>query len=191
MTLALWCAWCKKRYDREHMAPDFLIRVIADAAVIPVVLIGVAVLVFKIPKGQRFKAYCRILMAGLTAYLLAKIVAEIYQPSEQRPFEQLGVKAGASFLPNPGFPSDHALFVTAIALAVWFETRMKKTSILLAVLVVLVCVGRVAALVHSPLDVIGGVVIALVGAVWYVQRAPVNQKESHGKSNHRRTSDAA
>jgi membrane-associated phospholipid phosphatase len=35
-------------------------------------------------------------------------------------------------------------------------------------LVVTVGVGRVLALVHTPIDVIGGVLIALVGALWYL-----------------------
>lgn len=154
------------------MTFELLIRIIADGAVVPVILIGAYMLVFRIPKGQRFQAYCRILMAGLTAYLIAKIAGSVYQPSMERPFEQLGVQAGALFLNNPGFPSDHALFVTAIACAVWFETRHKAISIVLALLVFLVCIGRVLALVHSPLDVIFGVLIALVGALWYqdVQR---------------------
>ncbi len=149
------------------MVLDFLVRFIADAAVILVVLIAAWALLFKIPKGHRYKAYCRILMAGLTAYLIAKFVAAIYQPTDLRPFEVMGVDPGASYLDNPGFPSDHALFVTAILCAVWFETRLKKTTIILLTLVLLICVGRVVALVHTPLDVIGGVVIALVGALWY------------------------
>ena len=154
------------------MTFDLIIRLIADAAVIPVALIGAYVLLFKIPRGGRFEAYSRILTAGLTAYLIAKFVATIYQPSFERPFETLGVAPGALYLNNPGFPSDHALFVTAIAAAVWFETRMKKTTILLVSLVALVCIGRVLALVHTPLDVIAGVVIGLIGAVWYVQKVP-------------------
>lgn len=150
------------------MTLEAIIRIIADGAVIPVVLIGTYMLVFKVPKGKRFEAYCRVLMAGLTAYLIAKLIGSVYQPSIERPFELLGVEAGASFLDNPGFPSDHALFVAAIALAVWFETRNKAISLLLAGLVIVVCVGRVLALVHTPLDVIFGVIIAAVGAVWYV-----------------------
>lgn len=172
------------------MPPELLIRLIADIAVFPVVLIGAYALIFKVPKGQRFQAYSRILLAGLTAYMLAKFVATIYQPSDMRPFELLGVKAGAAFLNNPGFPSDHALFVTAITAAVWFETRMKKTTLLLIGLVLAVCIGRVLALVHTPLDVIGGVVIALVGALWYLQKPitmhAVEKRGQHGKSNHRR-----
>jgi membrane-associated phospholipid phosphatase len=156
---------------------ETIIRLIADAAVIPVVLIGAYVLLFKIPKGGRFEAYSRILLAGLTAYLIAKFIATIYQPSLERPFETLGVAAGALYLNNPGFPSDHALFVTAITLAVWFETKMKKTSLLLAILVLLICIGRVVALVHTPADVIAGVAIALIGAVWYVNKVPVDKRK--------------
>ena len=152
------------------MTPDLLIRLLADLAVIPVVLLGAYALLFKVPKGQRFQAYSRVLMAGLTAYLLAKFIGFVYQPSDLRPFELLGVEPGASFLDNPGFPSDHVLFVTAITLAVWFETKQKLISLILVGLVAAVAIGRVLALVHSPLDVIGGLVIACIGALWYVQK---------------------
>lgn len=154
------------------MTFDTLIRIIADGAVIPVILIGTYMLVFKIPRGHRYEAYCRILMAGLTAYLIAKLAGSIYQPSLERPFELLGVQAGASFLNNPGFPSDHALFVTAITCAVWFETRHKVVSLILVGLVLTVCVGRVLALVHTPVDVIFGVLIGLIGALWYLDVQP-------------------
>lgn len=107
-------------------------------------------------------------MAGLTALLVAKLMATFFQPASERPFELLGVSPGASFLDNPGFPSDHALFVTAITLAVWFETKQKYLTYALLVLLVLVCVGRVAALVHTPLDVIGGIFAGLTGALWYL-----------------------
>lgn len=165
------------------MTPEFLIRLIADAAVIPVVLIGAWAVLFKVPKGHRFEAYSRILMAGLTAYMLAKFIGTVYQPATLRPFELLGVDPGAYYLNNPGFPSDHALFVTAITCAVWFETRMKKTSLLLASLVILICVGRVVALVHTPLDVIGGVAIALIGALWYSNVPRKQEVHGHGKGH--------
>lgn len=151
------------------MQQDILIRLLADATLIPVVLLGAWALVFKIPRGQRYEAYTRIVMAGLTAYLVAKLIGIVYQPGGARPFEVLGVTAGASSLNNPGFPSDHALFATAVVLAVWFETRLKVVSIIMALCVVLMGVGRVLALVHTPLDIIGGVVIACVGILWYLQ----------------------
>jgi len=150
------------------MTSEIIIRIIADGAVIPVILIGAYMLIFKIPKGHRFEAYSRILMAGLTAYLIAKFASILYQPSAERPFELLGVHAGALYLNNPGFPSDHTLFATAITCAVWFETRQKVVTLIMAILVVLICVGRVLALVHTDMDVIFGVIIGLIGALWYL-----------------------
>jgi membrane-associated phospholipid phosphatase len=146
-----------------------IIRLFADGAVIPIVLIAGYLLLFKVPAGHKYEAYTRILMAGLTSYLVAKLLGSVWQPSGERPFEILGVAPGASYLNNPGFPSDHALFTAFLTFAVWFETRQKKLSILLAILTLLVCIGRVLALVHTPLDVIGGLVVASVGALWYLQ----------------------
>lgn len=149
------------------MTQDLIIRIMADYAIFPVILIGAYALIFKVPKGHRLQAYSRVLMAGLTAYFLAKIIGMVFQPTGERPFELLGKAAGASFLNNPGFPSDHTLFVAAIVFAVWFETRQKTLTIILIGLLAAICIGRVVALVHTPADVIGGVVIAAIGAIWY------------------------
>ncbi|MEO6109838.1 MAG: phosphatase PAP2 family protein [Candidatus Saccharimonadales bacterium] len=164
------------------MTQELLIHLIADGAVIPVFLIGAYVLLFKIPKGHRWESYARIIMAALTAYLFARFIGTIYQPEALRPFQIAGTEAGALYLNNPGFPSDHALFVTVITAAVWFETRMKKTTLVLVGLVILICIGRVIAGVHTPLDVIGGVVIALVGSLWYFNKTGGQKVKKHGKS---------
>ena len=156
------------------MTTQTLIELLADGAVIPIVLVAGYALLFKIPKDYRMEAYARIIMAGLTAYLIAKLLASVYQPSGERPFEILGVAPGASYLNNPGFPSDHALFTTFLTLAVWFETRQKSIAISLAILTLLVCIGRVLALVHTPLDVIGGIIVACIGALWYLQGSNKN-----------------
>lgn len=151
------------------MTMQTIIELIADGAVLPIIVIAGYALLFCVPKGQRFEAYARILMAGLTAYLLAKLLGMAYQPSGERPFEIMGVAPGASYLNNPGFPSDHALFTGFLTLAVWFETRKKNLTIILVILTLAVCVGRVLALVHTPLDVIGGLLVACLGALWYLQ----------------------
>ena len=151
------------------MTVQNFIELIADGAVLPIIAIVGYALLFCVPKGHRFEAYARILMAGLTAYLFAKLLGMAYQPSGERPFEIMGVEPGASYLNNPGFPSDHALFTGFLTLAVWFETRKKKLTIALVILTLAVCVGRVLALVHTPLDVIGGLLVAGMGALWYLQ----------------------
>lgn len=151
------------------MSAELIIRLIADYAVFAVVLLAVYALLVHVKKSDRWQVYCRVLMAGLTALLVAKVVAMFFQPELARPYEILGVDPGASYRNNPGFPSDHALFVVAIALAVWFSTKHRVLSIVVASLALLVCVGRVLALVHTPLDVLGGILFALIGAVWYIK----------------------
>lgn len=149
---------------------ELFTKLIADGFVIPIVLLGAWALLTKIPTKEKYHAYSRILMAGLTAFLIAKLIASVYQPETMRPFEKLGIDAGAAFLNNPGFPSDHTLFCMAITLAVWFEARQRKLAYVLAGLTILVAVGRVVALVHTPLDVVGGIAIAFLGVPWYLQR---------------------
>lgn len=165
------------------MTAQFIVKLLADGAIIPIVFIAGYALLFLVPKNHRFEAYARILMAGLTAYLLAKLLASVYQPSGERPFQILGVAPGASYLNNPGFPSDHALFTAFLTLAVWFETRRKGLAVTLAALTLLVCVGRVLALVHTPLDVLGGIVVASVGALWYMQRENFPAKTNSGRKH--------
>lgn len=151
---------------------DILIRIIADGLVPIVAIVGAYTLLFQLPKNsKRSQVYARVVMAGLTSLLVAKIVASFYQPDAARPFVELGVAAKAAYLDNAGFPSDHVLFTMAIALAVWFETKKKNIAILLFVLVSLVAIGRVFALVHTPLDVLGGLVFSCFGALWYFTKS--------------------
>ena len=157
------------------MNSDFLIRIAADGMMIPIILIGAYALIFKIPNGKRLKSYSLILMAGMTAYLFAKLIGSIYQPVGLRPFELVGTVAGASFMNNPGFPSDHILFATAITCAVWFTTKQKILTWILIALIITVGVGRVMALVHTPIDVIGGILIALLGSLWYLNDKLTNK----------------
>ena len=145
----------------------WLVKVIADWLLIPLVLLALYELFFKVESKRRYEIYSRVLMAGLTSYVIAKILGLIYQPEQLRPFELLGVNPGAAYLNNPGFPSDHALFTMFLALAVWYGTRNRRLGITLVVLAAIISVGRVAALVHTPLDVAGGVIIACVGSLWY------------------------
>lgn len=152
------------------MANSFLTWLLADALVVPIVIIGTFVLIKYVPSRQRFDIYSRILMAGLTSLLLAKLAASVWQPEGARPFIEMGVTAGAAYLNNPGFPSDHVLFTMSLSLAVVMMTNKKKIGYILLAMTLLVAVGRILALVHTPIDVVGGFIFALLGGVWYVNR---------------------
>ncbi len=149
------------------MNSSLLIRIMADGLLVPIVLIGAYALLRYVPSNKRYQAYARVVMAGLTSLLLAELIAFIWQPDAARPFVELGVSPGAAYLSNSGFPSDHVMLVSAITLAVAFETKKYKLAIFLGGLTLLVALGRVLALVHTPLDVAGGAFFALVGALWY------------------------
>jgi undecaprenyl-diphosphatase len=163
---------------------EILVKLLADGSLVLIALIGAWALLKYIPKGSRYEAYTRMLMAGLTALMVARFVASIYQPSTERPFEILGAKAGAAYLNNPGFPSDHALFAMTITLAVWFETRKKKIAYILLGLTIVMAAARVLALVHTPLDVIGGMVLACVGVLWYDPKL-LMLKRHHTTTSHK------
>ncbi len=121
------------------------------------------VIILLVPKDQRYQAWGRAILTGLVALLFAKVISLFYQG--ERPFETLGVEPGAAFLPNPGFPSDHALLVFTVVCVVWATTKRVVWSSLLLGAAVLVSVGRVLALVHTPLDVIGGFACAVLAAI--------------------------
>src|SRR5690349_13793448 len=109
---------------------DILITIIADILVFPIVLIG-GWAILRLPPAIRFKAIARGVIMGLTALLFAKIASLLYQG--ERPFVAMGVAPKAAYLNNPGFPSDHVLFVVAITLVVWVSTKNKKLGLTLAV----------------------------------------------------------
>ncbi len=147
---------------KTHMLSDLFVKIIADYTVVPIVLIaGVAMLV--LVRRDRYQVYGRALMAGLSALLIAKIASLFYQG--QRPFEVMGTQPLAAYLQNPGFPSDHVLFVFIISLVVWASTKNKPVGLVLLVLSCAVAAGRVIALVHTPIDVAGGIACALLAAL--------------------------
>lgn len=151
------------------MSLDLVIRLVADGLVAVIVAAG-AFAYFVYVKRDRWQAYLRAFMAGLSALTAAKLLSLLYQTAE-RPFVTLGVAPKAAYLDNPGFPSDHALFVMVIALVIGFATKNWRFALILIILGVAVGVGRVVALVHTPADVIGGFAAALLGVTpWYMAR---------------------
>lgn len=146
---------------------ELMIKLLADGLMVPIVLIAAYALIVKVEQKRRYDIYTRIAMAGLTAYVLAKLVGAVWQPEARRPFEELGVAAGASYLNNPGFPSDHTLFAGFLAFAVWYATKDKRLGLVMLALAILTGIGRIMAHVHTPLDVAGGFIFAAIGATWY------------------------
>ncbi len=140
---------------------DLLISLIADWLVIVVAVVGgVGFLILN--KKDRYQAIGKALVMAVTALLLAKVASLIYQG--ERPFVTMGTEPGAAFLNNPGFPSDHALLVFTVTFIVWASTKNAVFGGVLLGMSLLVSLGRVLALVHTPIDVVGAAICALLAA---------------------------
>lgn len=148
-----------------------MIALLADGLIFVIALVGGIALLLWTPK-PKLESYKVAAVAGLTSLLVGKLMSLLYQPEGGRPFEQSGGAAGAAYIDNPGFPSDHALFATVIVLAVYALTRKKWLSLALGLAVIVMCIGRVLAMVHTPLDVAGGILAGLIGGLWYAVSLP-------------------
>ena len=145
---------------------QLLTRLIADGTLLLILLITAPVILLAL-RGSFWVKAPVLVMAGLTSLLAGKMLSLLYQPAVARPFLELGLAPGAAYIDNPGFPSDHALLATVAVVAVYALTRNRRLVAVLGLLVAVMCIGRVVALVHTPLDVVGGILAGLVGAVWY------------------------
>lgn len=94
-------------------------------------------------------------------FLLSRLAAKLY--FNPRPF------VVGNFLPliahaaDNGFPSDHTLLSTAVAMIIYYFD--KKIGLLLGLLALLVGLARVAAGVHHLVDIFGSMAIAVLVAV--------------------------
>ena len=149
-----------------------LVKVGADGSLVIILLIGVvaALLWTKKVGWTRFlQTIPVVIMAGMTSLLAAKLFSLVYQPDSARPFIEKGLEAGATFIDNPGFPSDHVLLAMVVVGAVYFVTSYRRLAAVMLLLVIIMAVSRVLALVHTPQDVIGGFILALSGFAWYAK----------------------
>ena len=148
-----------------------LIRFAADGLLLLIILgagIAGAITVFRSPRVLTKTPL--VIMAGLTSLLAGKLLSLVYQPSLVRPYIERGLQPGAAYIDNPGFPSDHALLATVVILIVYFVTPYKRLSYILALLLIIMAAARVLAFVHTPLDVVGGVLVGLAGGIWYFRQ---------------------
>lgn len=145
-----------------------LVRFAADIVLLLILgMSGVVIGHQLMKRNDLWKTSAILVMAGLTSLLAGKIMSMLYQPTVARPFIELGLTPGAAYIDNPGFPSDHALLATVAITAVYVLTKHKKMTLFLVTLLLVMCIGRVAALVHTPLDIMGGIFAGVSGAFWY------------------------
>ena len=149
---------------------DIFVSFIADGLVFILIIVSILSMLFYVPSATKLRKFKYVFVAGLTSYFIAKIFSIVYQPHSYRPFERMGIDAKASYLNNPGFPSDHSLFSWFLVFALFYVLPKNRRWVawLCVSFAVFVCLGRLLAFVHTPLDVFGGFVAAIAGASWYL-----------------------
>ena len=105
----------------------------------------------------------RVAIAVL-AFSLFRLTGEIVKEGTVVPRTcwQTGVK---TFIPCPdsfSFPSGHALGSAMLAMTVSLIYRRKLIIVLIWTLALLIAASRIAVGVHSPIDIIGGIIMGIV-----------------------------
>lgn len=125
---------------------------------------------------SRFKTYRKkniellifsLVSAVVSRFFITELIRFFY--SRPRPFEALG--GVIQFIPvnwlishssGGSFPSGHAALAFAVAMSVYFY--YPKTSILFFLAAFSISVGRVAAGLHWPSDIVGGAIVGIGAA---------------------------
>lgn len=107
-----------------------------------------------------FEAMAFVLIATIASWSVSEFLKMVF--ATKRPFMDLPV--GSTLLSyvngSDAFPSSHATFLFALAVALYFYNRTLGTISL--VIAVLVSLARVATGLHWPVDILGGLTLALV-----------------------------
>jgi undecaprenyl-diphosphatase len=149
------------------MSPPMLIWLDMDSVIIfcakylfiAVVLLYLLALV-QASRKHRKTLIVSLIVAGIVAVALDKLGGKLYY--DPRPFVSQHLRPLIQHSADNGFPSEHAVFSMTIGILLTYYRR--RLGVLAMLLAYIVGVARVAAHVHSPIDIIGGIIIAAVAA---------------------------
>lgn len=147
------------------------IVIIFAAQYLPFVLVALALwFILRLELLKRKSALALIVLASAFAFVIDKILNQLI--SSPRPFVVEDIAPLFPHVADNGFPSEHALFAMVIAGIVFVYNQ--RLGIILGIFALVIGLARIIAYVHHPIDVLGGIVIALVAvfSAWYVLSRP-------------------
>lgn len=123
-------------------------------------IFGVIFWIFSKPTVKaKFRAFSFVFLSVLISRgILTELIRYFYK--SERPFVALGFEP-LVFDGNPSFPSGHAALLFAMSFSIFFINR--KLGIWFMISAILVSLARIYAGVHWPLDILGGIAVALIG----------------------------
>jgi undecaprenyl-diphosphatase len=118
----------------------------------------------KASKTKKVELATAVIVAGIVAYGLMKFAGWLHY--DPRLFVAQHIKPLVSHGADNGFPSEHTVFTTMISGTSYFYN--KRLGFVVFVVALVVGASRVLAHVHSPIDIVAGVLIgATAGAIGY------------------------
>lgn len=109
-------------------------------------------------KKVALRAFFSIILAWpILAYIIGKFI------HRARPFDLGGVQELIFHRPTYSFPSDHAAALFAVSASFWFSGN-KKMGVIFFIIAIVVSIFRVAAGLHFPSDIVGGLVLGVLAA---------------------------
>lgn len=159
-----------------NLTMDSIIIFCAKYLFIFVVLL-VGLLWLKLNKKNKIELAAAVIIAGVIAVVMDKIAGKLY--FDPRPFVTHNIKPLVAHAADNGFPSEHTLFTFTLSMAAYFYS--KKIGLAAFILSLAVGVARVAAHIHSPIDIIGGILMGLAagaGGYYLTRRFYDNKKEA-------------
>ena len=129
--------------------------------------------------AQKSRLILLSVIAMTVAYALARIASDLY--NDPRPFVVGHFKPLIDHTADNGFPSDHMLLASTIAMIVFYFN--KKMGIALWVVAFVIGFSRVYAGIHHTVDIVGSTVIGIIaGAIAYYIAMALRKKNKDGQT---------
>ncbi len=123
-----------------------------------IVLIFAFIYFLTLPRNKQKEIVTFGIITLLLTYIVALIAGHCYY--NPRPFVLGHSTPLVAHSPDNGFPSDHMLLASAVAMIIFFFNKKVGTG--LGLLAILIGTARVLAGVHHYIDIVGSVIISLV-----------------------------
>ena len=154
----------------EYLFLDKLIVFVAHIFPYIVILLAVIFLFFHheiLPSKNPFKIFAQkwkeivlVFFSGIFAWCLSYVLKFIF--CAERPFLKLQNIVPLLDKTDYSFPSGHATFFMALALAIFFSH--KKAGYVFIFFALLIGIARIIAGVHFPADILGGFILGILTA---------------------------
>lgn len=148
-------------YSLAHINSALDIAIIFFAQYFPLIILAALFIYLFEHRDNPKKGVRDLFVVGATA-VSAYVIAYAFKDTFHtlRPFDVLPSVKPLVSESGPAFPSGHATFFMALASSLWFYH--KRLAVFFGVSAVLIGIARVAAGIHWPVDILGGLFLGYV-----------------------------